>query len=195
MSKIYDHSVTFVVERARLIDDGLIEGGYIHTIVREETGSPTGEREEPDVEGQLGRGSGAAGHVEERLHTEDQSCNREQDVDEATTQELIDSSTSGPRPCEVCNDLYMEPGNFYLADGEKLKRSSVGGCVPCTILEGGLSHFDTKWDQRRLTFAPSQTAFQVSVSTSTLNASDTNCLDFYTLEGTALFSIAPSLRS
>jgi hypothetical protein len=89
MSKIYDRSVTFVVERAKLVNDGLIAGGYIHTIVREETGSPTGEREEQDVEGQLGRGSSAAGHVEERLHTEDQSCNRKQDVDEATSVSYI----------------------------------------------------------------------------------------------------------
>jgi hypothetical protein len=196
--RVYDHSARLVVERASIRNDDS-GGEYVHLLTREEMGSPTGEPIDSDEEAELGEGIGTAGHGEGRIRNEDQGHNQQADEPpETTAHELITSSTSGSRACEVCNNLYMKPGEFYSTDSLKLKSSAAGGCIPCCILDWGFRYFDTEWKSQTqrypIIFAPTQTAFQVSVSRSTLDVSDTDCLDFYTLlEGTALLSIPTSL--
>ena len=187
-----------LVERSRIIPHRLFPDGYVQVTVREEMGSPGGETEDLDLEGQPDREIGGAGHSEERLHTENQPRNRDEDPDEiqeTATQQETASSASVPGICELCNDLYMAPGELYSIDAWKLKRSSMGGCVPCFILNNGLSHFNRQWDSytqqpniHSVTLAPTRTALQVGFVR--MHHEDTIHLDFYTLEGNALLSIA-----
>lgn len=187
MSKdyIYPNSATLLVERQSIVQDGRFsEGGYAHVLVREITSSPDGERVESDRGEQVTGGIGPAQCDAETPRTEDQGFEREEDAGKNSAGEHY-ASKSGA--CDVCNNLYMEPGLFYQADVERLKKASAGGCPVCLIIDAGFRHFDTEWskqtDRWSLTFAPSRTALQVSVSKPALALRDKDSLDFFTRPG------------
>jgi hypothetical protein len=206
--RVYDHSTLLLIERRSVVHDGITEDGYVHMVGREDTSSPSNDVEEPGSVTRSGREANGLenSNSDERRRTEDQSLNRGEDPEETQETAVQGQNTSTALQsgaCQVCGGLYMEPGNYYSTDARKLKDSSKrgklmdpskNGCVPCIVLDAGCRQFNQDvWDREStafpIIFEPTTTALRVALSKPTPEPSDSDRLDFYTLEGIPVFRI------